>query len=506
MVLLIVVLLLTSSLFPPFSAGSFFGNSLDVDLEAFDGESEAATLLKVTRDHDTEEGESEGQRGLLFFDKAPASIGERCNRWRQCDASNEHDLVCSERRIIGIGRRCLPAATACLMEAAKDLRSGSDFGAWQDEVMRSSGTNLQEFARARLAAGPSFERFQTTAPFQALKRAFLDHPPMDLLNELRYAADLCHGRTSENDSQPSEVIYMGLHIEMGYVADAAVSFGWALDDSAPSSFVRGTFGAEVGTGAELSGLLGFAFTGSEYTASDMNGNGVSVDADGNAFNLGGGIAVVTNTDNGLVSLELTAGLGLGFGVLGVAYSITAPLEDSTVAPTTAAPTASPSGGPSGQPSSAPTAFSASACTFPTTGTTACCGQPTCTGTATVLSPTVSNPLNPGTNTLTVTAPSVAPAMSDVTVYYCARGDLGSSSEYYNIQDENGNLIAQNCGESTFGDCDARWAESTKTISQATFNSWLGDSNVFFDFISTSPVDAAGSCINDEVFFVLNYST
>jgi hypothetical protein len=126
---------------------------------------------------------------------------------------------------------------------------------------------------------------------------------------------------------------------VGVGADVAMSMFWTLGNNTggPTGFIRGSFGAELGAGAELSGLLGFAFN---KTTNSILGSAVTVDAD---F-IGAGAAVVANI-NGMTSLEFTLGPGMGFGLVGVAYSITAEIDPA------------PSTAPSMSPSSAPIASS-----------------------------------------------------------------------------------------------------------------------------------------------------
>ena len=292
----------------------------------------------------------------IDYQRFPLAIGDRCDDHENLCNPGQY---CSDEQL-GRSRRCIPASTNCLADVVEE--SGFDFDQWQEDIFSEAGLSLDEFVATRQAT--TFEEFQDTSVFEDFISAFISNVPLEALQNLQEEANACNnnartaatGDTLDQNQRPKTsgtVVYMGLHIEVGFVADIAMSVFWALgENDAPTAFIRGTFGAELGAGAEISGLLGFAFSG---TTSDILGDAVAVDSDilvGPAF----GIAIIANI-NGLVSLEFTLGVGVGGGgIIGVAYAITAeinPPDSSPAPPTTMQPSAMPSTTPLPASCSAP---------------------------------------------------------------------------------------------------------------------------------------------------------
>jgi len=352
-----------------FSNGSFITVK---DIETFDCDSANELLSGDDGNAGAVVGDCEESFG--FF---PTSLGDRCNdAWRQCDADG---LYCSEK-FGALGRRCLPTANECLSEAVNSIQENFSFQEWKAVILGQASLSEEDLINARRSSA-NFEEFQNTPTFLAFADSFYSNPPLDVLTKLQNAANECmstdYNAADPTDTAPSTdgvIAYLGLHLEVGFLADVAMSVFWALNPDPdfpwPTAFIRGTFGAELGVGAEISGLLGFAFTG---TTNDILGDGVGLDVDIALGPLGAGAALVFNT-NELVSLEFSFGPGIGFGIIGLAYTITGELNTGSRAPSTAPsraptarpttpfptarpttpfPTSKPSSAPSRQPSSKP---------------------------------------------------------------------------------------------------------------------------------------------------------
>ena len=253
-----------------------------------------------------------------------------------CRSSNDE---CGEGFFCA-GRRCIPTADSCFGTAMNDFVSAFDADSWVDETLASANITKVDLAKAAMLSDNS-DDFQASKPFVVLKEAATSNNNPGGIDELQQALDACDTAVDTSDiadrapSSSGTIVYLGLHIELSAIADIAVSIFWTVGDHAQDTFIRGTFGAEVGVGAEVSALLGFAFTGAPC---DIPGGSIIVDKD---VGIGpvGGVAVVANL-NGLTSLELTLGLGGGAG-LGVGYGITRSFDPLSCSPPTLAPTSPP---------------------------------------------------------------------------------------------------------------------------------------------------------------------
>jgi len=288
--------------------------------------------------------------------------GSPCKDSSQC----KNDFTCHQER-------CLPGTDSCLGKAISNFTEVFDFDTWTSIVLDKASVSHADDLKKE--SGNSFANFKKTELLQALISATQNNIP-DEFYDLQTAVNKCDknaatsaqatGTTSTEGitdavttesrapTTPGTIVYMGLHFELSVLADIAASVFWALgeDNPEPTGFVRGTFGAELGLGAEASALLGFAFTS---TTGNIQEGAIVTDIDAG---LGPhiGMAVVANL-NGLVSLEFTLGAGAGGG-LGIGYSITTSAINPTTAPTimpTSRPTIMPTSRPTIMPTSRPTA-------------------------------------------------------------------------------------------------------------------------------------------------------
>ena len=291
-------------------------------------------------------GASDSKFRLLQSD---GSVSSRCGNDDAC----QDDEVC-------LAGRCVPdAENSCLANAMASFLEAFDADAWKASVYEEAGVTQDSLMQAALSAG-GYKAFQESSTFQTLMRTGETMLPPQLA-DLQTAVSVCDSSRSEPlngavegraPSTQGTIVYLGLHFELSLIADIAASVFWTLGNGDwPTCFVRGTFGLEVGLGADASVLLGFAFSG---TSEDILKGSIITDVDG-GVGLGAGIAVVANL-NGLVSLEFTLGVSLGGG-LGVGYGITGPCctdkdassDDSPNGPQTN-PVPSISVAPSGAPS------------------------------------------------------------------------------------------------------------------------------------------------------------
>ena len=287
------------------------------------------------------------------FGRSYTSTGEpgsRCEESSNC----KNDFSCQQGR-------CLPGAESCLGKAISNFTEVFDSDAWTSSVFHQAGVGGVDIE------SDSFSNLQQSEYLRALIPVVKANIP-DEVYDLQNAVNKCDMTlavsVTTNDAAiadrapttPGTIVYMGLHFELSVIADLAASIFWAVGDNPePTGFVRGTFGAELGLGAEASALLGFAFTS---TTGDIQEGAVVTDIDA-GFGPHIGMAVVANL-NGLVSLEFTFGAGAGAG-LGLGYSITSALKSTseapsagpislTVSPTKMPTTAAPSSIPSQEPS------------------------------------------------------------------------------------------------------------------------------------------------------------
>lgn len=73
---------------------------------------------------------------------------------------------------------------------------------------------------------------------------------------LQQAVDAC----AAAEGTPGTPVYVGLHMQLSVGFDLAVDVFWTIGSPTNHGFIRVMFGAELGFGADLSFLLGFAFT------------------------------------------------------------------------------------------------------------------------------------------------------------------------------------------------------------------------------------------------------
>jgi hypothetical protein len=332
---------------------------LNEDIEGFNYEQANAMMQDNEGTHADSGSRIFGWLSGNKIDTTAVGLGDRCNdNKRKCDESKS--LFCSSG-LLGIGRRCFPTATTCLAAVAASFQDTFSFDDWKTILLDDVGVSTDDLKQARQEAG-NFQGFQDSTPFGSFLGGFTSNPPLEQLRFFQQAANECMGPTSSDSAAGEQdmlkgpttegvIVYMGLHLEVGVVPDVAMSLFWALGENAfPTAFLRGTFGIELGAGAELAGLLGFAFT---HTTSDILGDAVAVDFD-LSLGFGGGFAVIANT-NGLTSMELTFGPGLGVGLVGVAYAITCAIDtdSASFAPSQSVKSAVPSKAPSLAPSKAP---------------------------------------------------------------------------------------------------------------------------------------------------------
>ena len=98
------------------------------------------------------------------------------------------------------------------------------------------------------------------------------------------------------------------------------------------------------------------------------------------------------------------------------------------------------------------------------------------------------------------------AVGDVTITFCVQGDVDSTSEFYNILDEDGNFLIQNCGEFGGGVCATVFGQPL-TVSEATFNAWAADDSVTFTFAASGTQVQTSVCSGQNLrSFVLSYTT
>ncbi|CAB9501617.1 receptor-like protein kinase [Seminavis robusta] len=292
-----------------------------ISREEVDEVAAQATNISSDSGNNTLEDQNEGP-----FDSEQPGVGQRCGRLRTC----EEGLTCSNDFSV-LRKRCFPDR-ACLEQVVSSFRL--DLDVWKESIFTRANIDESDLVDAALDA-QNPEEFQQSATCLRFLDAFNAQPPPQLAS-LQEAANDCIPKAP---STGGTVVYMGLHIELSVLLDLAMSVFSALgDNTKPTGFIRGTFGAELGAGAEVSGLLGFAFTG---TTQDIVGGSVVTDID-TVVGAGIGSALVSNL-NGLYSLEFTLGGGVGGG-FGIGYGITSPLNGSNQ------PTISPSTSPSSSPS------------------------------------------------------------------------------------------------------------------------------------------------------------
>ncbi|CAB9516800.1 expressed unknown protein [Seminavis robusta] len=292
---------------------------------------QAANISSDSGNNSTFEDQSEGP-----FYSEQQGVGQRCGRRNTCGEG----LTCSND-FSALRKRCFPDR-ACLEQVVNSFRL--DLEVWKESILTAAYLDESDLVdAARDAQNP--EEFQQSATYLDFLDAFNAQPPPHLTS-LQEAANDCIPKAPSTEGT---VVYMGLHIEVSALVDLAMSIFWALGDApTPNDFIRGTFGAELGAGAEVSMLIGFAFTG---TTQDILGGSVVTDLDA-AVGVGIGTALVSNL-NGLYSLEFTIGVGLGAG-FGIGYGITAQCSESNQP--TISPSMSPSVQPSSRPSSMPSSF------------------------------------------------------------------------------------------------------------------------------------------------------
>ena len=237
-------------------------------------------------------------------------------------------------------RRCLPTAESCMGKAVGAFRESFDADGWLETNYANANVTQDSLIDAATAAG-TYDDFQSSGVFLALVGAASSNIP-DQVNELAEAVSSCNsvavlaaGTEERAPSEEGTISYLGIHMELSAIADIAMSVFWTVGEEAegkaPDQFIRGTFGVEAGLGAEVSMLIGFAFTG---TPLDILGESVIVDADA-GLGPAAGMAVVAHLRSsgggGATSLEFTLGAGAGGG-LGVGYGITAALPLDSVEP------------------------------------------------------------------------------------------------------------------------------------------------------------------------------
>ncbi|CAB9531831.1 expressed unknown protein [Seminavis robusta] len=97
--------------------------------------------------------------------------------------------------------------------------------------------------------------------------------------------------------------------------------------------------------------------------------------------------------------------------------------------------------------------------------------------------------------------SLLPATSDVTVQTFVQGDLGSSNEFYDVIDQDGNNLGQNNGG---GECSNSYDQTDFVMTQATFNTWVATG--FVSFIMDASIEVNPICLQQDVYINLVYST
>ena len=92
-------------------------------------------------------------------------------------------------------------------------------------------------------------------------------------------------------------------------------------------------------------------------------------------------------------------------------------------------------------------------------------------------------------------------VSPVTFTFSARGDLGSSSEYFQVFDENGQLLTQINGNNY--DCDESFDYVTYLSNTNQLSQWLADGVINFTFQASYAVD--GFCEYTDVGVMFSYN-
>ena len=226
-----------------------------------------------------------------------------------------------------VARRCIPAADSCFGKAVSDFTESFDSSAWLATNLGNANITEDSLVKAARSSGSS-DAFQSSDAFKALVDATSSNMP-DEINGLQDAVDACVAVDERAPTTNGMITYLGVHIELSAIADLAVSVFWPVAGAGgadPDAFIRGTFGVEAGVGAEVSALVGIAFTGFPV---DILGDSVVLDADAGGGPHAGGALVINM--NGLISLEFTLGVGAGGGV-GIGYGITEALPLGTVEP------------------------------------------------------------------------------------------------------------------------------------------------------------------------------
>ena len=349
-------------------------------------------------------GNSKWSRGFLGRSSDKADVGAAGSPCNSADDCME-DFSC-------MALRCIPTAQSCLAKAVSKFTDSFDTDTWKTTVLENANITHDSLMDAVLKS-TGYDDFQNSETLRSLVDAIEFNIPQEVYR-LQDSVNLCDNMAEAGiaDRAPTSggtIVYMGLHMELSVILDLAMSVFWAVGGNppAPRGFIRGTFGAEAGINAEISGLLGFAFTG---TSADIIGGAVTVDVDGGLIAYGG-MAVVANL-NGLASLEFTLGVGAGGGI-GLGYSITSALDPTPpTTPETPAPSIStaPSTIPSVTPSTAPSAVPSTApSNVPST------------------IPSAAPSTVPSTNSSTSTAPSTTPSATPSTVPSTVPSTIPSTS-------------------------------------------------------------------------------
>ena len=191
-------------------------------------------------------------RELFLGNSEDRSFGERCGALRSCGDG----LDCSKAVF---GKRCFPRT--CIEQVASEFQSTFDFESYKKSILDKANLSEDDLFSAKF--GPmNFEEFQETSTFQALVDAF-DDLPIPGIDELHEAANGCISdeidESSRGATTKGTIVCAGLHFEATFLADTSLSIFWALGDEAKgNSYIRGCFGAEFGSGAEISFPLGKA--------------------------------------------------------------------------------------------------------------------------------------------------------------------------------------------------------------------------------------------------------
>ncbi|CAB9501936.1 expressed unknown protein [Seminavis robusta] len=259
--------------------------------------------------------EHDQRRRQQVSSNSAVQLGDKCGGFLRDDTcGGSSDLECTQLGPLW-NQRCLPMT--CFQQGMQAFYAEfGDMSDYKTTILEQAGLTLDDLRDELSALGNDRRAFLQTSVFQSLQRAISNNPaPANAIFDMY---DNCAGTTA-NGTTPlntgERVNYLGLHLEIGVLADTAFDAFWQENDDS-NGFVRYCIGGGLGGGVEFSFLYLMALNTNDAQAIGQNCHFV--------FDVDFGVALQMGMEygnvmgGGPVILGFTIGLGIGAsGAVGV---------------------------------------------------------------------------------------------------------------------------------------------------------------------------------------------